>query len=156
MRIGLQQSRPLASSEIQYRGLGASRAGDGQGHLQPGGSPTHPPLAGAAGQEWRPLEVRTIQRPVTATRILDAWPNPFNPTIYLRVLQAETAQVSVAVHDILGRRVRELHTGSLPAGQTDLAWDGLESSGEPAASGVYFLRYESGATVENSKVVLLR
>ncbi len=113
-------------------------------------------LARASGWDWELLELRTIQRAVTATHVLDAWSNPFNPTIHLRILQAEQAHVRVDVHDILGRRIRIIQDGVLPVGQADLSWDGKEVSGEPAASGVYCLRYKSGVLIENMKVVLLR
>ncbi len=142
--------------EIHYLGMGAYRAVDDHAHLALGGNLTYTLEARAPGQGWLPLEIRMVQRAVKATHILDAWPNPFNPTIHLRILQAEQAHVRVDVHDILGRRIRTIQDGVLPAGQADLSWDGKETAGGPAASGIYFLSYKSGELVENMKVVLLR
>jgi hypothetical protein len=61
--------------------------------------------------------------------------------------------VDVRVFDATGRAVRSLFAGPLPAGEHRLVWDGASDSGQPTASGVYFIRAQSGGLTLKTKVV---
>jgi hypothetical protein len=47
--------------------------------------------------------------------------------------------VRLDVYDVLGRRVRSLAGGDLPAGYTLEAWDGRDNQGRAARRGIYFV-----------------
>jgi mannan endo-1,4-beta-mannosidase len=64
------------------------------------------------------------------------YPNPFNPSTDLRFDLPEPATVSLAVYDVLGRKVAELVSGHRNAGHHVVVWD---ASGQ--SSGVYFARF---------------
>jgi len=68
-----------------------------------------------------------------------ARPNPFNPSTELAFTLdgAGHIETRVDIHDLLGRRVRRLHAGSLPAGRHVLRWDGHDDDGAAVAGGVY-------------------
>jgi flagellar hook assembly protein FlgD len=53
--------------------------------------------------------------------------------------------VEVAVFDLSGRLVRTLRQGRLEAGTQNIAWDGRDDDGRPAAGGIYFVRLRAGA-----------
>ncbi len=57
------------------------------------------------------------------------------------------------IYDVRGRTVRMLSNDG--AGAPQLAWDGRDARGRPVASGVYFLRYQDGATAAAGKVVMV-
>ena len=63
-------------------------------------------------------------------------PNPVRRQATVRVASREGESVRVVLYDALGRRVRTLHAGSLPAGQVKMLRLGTGS----LASGRYFLR----------------
>ncbi len=85
------------------------------------------------------------------------WPNPFNPSVSVRLYVDATRAVKLAVHDVRGRRVRNLYDGKLAEGWRTVVWDGLDDGGRAAASGVYFLRAEgAGAGSATRKLVLVR
>ncbi|MBM3316334.1 MAG: carboxypeptidase regulatory-like domain-containing protein [Candidatus Eisenbacteria bacterium] len=63
--------------------------------------------------------------------------------------------VSASVHDVSGRRVRELLAGPLAAGGHALAWDGRDAKGRPVAPGVYFLRATAGEAALTRQFVIL-
>ncbi len=68
------------------------------------------------------------------------YPNPFNPATTIYYDLSETAQVTLIVYDALGRRVRTLASGTLPAGRHTAQWDGRNDAGAPVGSGVYLYR----------------
>jgi hypothetical protein len=72
-------------------------------------------------------------------------------------LALPTAQdVTVDIYDPRGARVRRLHTGTLGGGTQILVWDGKDSRGRAAASGVYFVQLQAGREILTGKVVIVR
>ena len=69
------------------------------------------------------------------------WPNPFNASTIIAFDVERTVPVDLVVYDVLGRRVRTLHSGELlTAGHYRTAWSGRDDEGRQAASGVYLYR----------------
>ncbi len=97
----------------------------------------------------------TVPRAFT---VLPPFPNPFNPTTTLRFYVAEglDARLDVAVFDLRGRRVRELHGGPAAPGWHELSWDGRDDSGRGQASGVYFVQARQGAASQTFKLSLVK
>jgi len=94
--------------------------------------------------------------PSGRVRMLGTYPNPFNPRVTIAFEMLRAGETRVAVHDVSGRLVRTLASGLRPAGAARLVWDGTDDRGDGVASGVYFVRVESGETKLTSKVMLLR
>lgn len=89
-------------------------------------------------------------------RLGDSYPNPFNPAVAIPLdLAADAAGVSLAVYDVLGRRVRQVWQGPLRAGAYRFAWDGRDGVGRDVAAGVYFYRAEVDGRVETKKMTKL-
>ncbi len=63
---------------------------------------------------------------------------------------------AVDIYDVKGRLIRHLLDESRPAGYNETQWDGLNQSGEPAASGVYFYRLETSGQVLTRKMILVK
>ncbi len=83
-------------------------------------------------------------------------PNPFNPITTVRFGLPVSSPVSLRIYDTAGRLVRVLVDDYREAGHYETVWDGLDGSGRPVASGVYFYRLATGSFVEDRKMVLLR
>jgi carboxypeptidase T len=66
------------------------------------------------------------------------------------------ADVSVVIHDARGARVRQLYTGSMAGGTRVLVWDGRNNRGQSVASGVYFVRMNTGRETLTDRVVIVR
>ena len=65
------------------------------------------------------------------------------------------------IYDALGQLVRRLDLGQRSAGYyygpgRAAQWDGLDQSGHPAASGLYFYTLHAGGTNFPRKIVLIR
>ncbi len=66
------------------------------------------------------------------------FPNPFNGGTKFRVYLPRTSPVEVRVFNILGQLVRTIHSGEMSLGWQTLGWDGQDSHGLAAPTGVYF------------------
>lgn len=80
-----------------------------------------------------------------------AFPNPFNATTTLRFSLPEGDEARLIVHDLLGREVRTLVSGTLQAGVHVYTW-----RGDDVPSGVYFIRLTAGPRAAVRKVMLLK
>ncbi len=84
------------------------------------------------------------------------YPNPFNPSTAIEFSVPRTSIVALEVYDIAGRKVRTLVSQAVPAGTKRVIWDGCNSDGAAAASGVYFYQIRVGDFRETRKMVLLK
>ena len=83
-------------------------------------------------------------------------PNPFNPSTVIGYKLHRPFWVSFRVYDLLGREVAVLDEGEKSAGRHEAVWNGRNTTGIPAPSGVYLYRLESGGQAETGKMTLLR
>jgi hypothetical protein len=97
-----------------------------------------------------------LQTPVYSLGLYQNHPNPFNPETSIGFTLPEDGQVRLEIYNLSGKRVRVLADEKLPAGLYTRIWDGRGSGGEPAATGVYFVRLKSGKNVVTRKCTLLR
>ncbi len=97
-----------------------------------------------------PNQVRTAVLEQTAGipetfRLRGNWPNPFNAGTVIAFDVPGAVPVHLVIHDVLGRYVRILHNSETRvAGSYRTAWNGLDDTGGPAASGVYLYRLVAG------------
>lgn len=95
------------------------------------------------------FEVPTVSTPgneipsVAAPR-LNAHPNPFAESCVLDISLPSRGLSCVSIYNLRGQLVRKLQPGDLPAGDSQLNWDGKDESGQSLPSGVYFARLETG------------
>jgi hypothetical protein len=99
--------------------------------------------------------------PVTETKLLPNYPNPFNPETWLPFTLAEANTVEIGIYDTTGLRVRRLSLGALPAGRYSekgraAYWDGCNDVGELVTSGVYFVELKTGTYQQVQRIVLLK
>lgn len=95
------------------------------------------------------------------TQLLQSYPNPFNPDVWIPYELGKDASVSVEIYNISGQLVRTLHVGMKARGRyisKDRAayWDGRTQLGERAASGVYFYLLRAGDYVSMRKMAILK
>ena len=86
--------------------------------------------------------------------LLQNRPNPFNSTTRIGFALPGAAPVRLALYSIDGRLVRTLARREFAAGYHELEWDGRADGGVSMPGGVYFCRFESGASIETHRLVL--
>ena len=84
------------------------------------------------------------------------YPNPFNPVTTLTYELSEDALVSMSVHDVSGRLVKDLIQGYQTAGHGTIKWDATNNSGQPVSAGVYLYKIQIGDMMQTKKMVLLK
>ncbi|RQV93709.1 T9SS C-terminal target domain-containing protein, partial [bacterium] len=92
----------------------------------------------------------------TSFALLPAYPNPFNPETTIRFDVAAPAQVTLTVHDLLGRTVATLLNDFRDAGQYSVVWQGTDNYGQSMPSGVYFVKMNADAFSATQKLMLIR
>jgi len=87
-------------------------------------------------------------------------PNPFSPTsdgiTVISFSVPSPALAVVRVYDAAGRLVAVPFRGSVFAGRSEVTWDGVDSNGNPAASGIYFYEIVAGQFRSTRKMTVLR
>ena len=85
-----------------------------------------------------------------------AIPNPFNSSVELHFEVPGKARVRLEIWDVLGRRVRVVFDGEVEAGAHSVVWDGKDSRGGNAPSGVYFYRLVADRVSLVRRMTLIR
>ncbi|MCC6476565.1 T9SS type A sorting domain-containing protein [bacterium] len=83
--------------------------------------------------------------------LIGNYPNPFNPSTMIRFNLGEATDVTLSVFDVQGREVATLMSGTVSAGEHEVAFDGAG-----LASGVYFARLTSGVQSDMMKMILMK
>jgi hypothetical protein len=83
-------------------------------------------------------------------------PNPARSGTAFNLYLPRTAWVELGVFDASGRRVRSVQAGLLPAGTTQIRWDGRTDTGHPAPTGAYFVRMLASGQSIRQRLVLVR
>jgi hypothetical protein len=105
---------------------------------------------------WVPLAVKEIPGMPTEFALGQNYPNPFNPTTNIRFSLPAEAHVKLEVYDITGALVKTILNEAVRAGNKEVTWDGMNSSGAKVASGMYLYRLEAGNFVSARKMLLLK
>ena len=94
----------------------------------------------------------TLAEAVPSSFALESnYPNPFNPTTTIPFALPEAAEVTIAVYDLLGRRMAVLVEGELSAGRHEVRFQA-----DHLSSGLYLVRMQAGAFSEVRRMMLLK
>lgn len=89
-------------------------------------------------------------------RLDQNYPNPFNPVTTIDYYLPSAGKVSLKIFDLSGGLITTLIDRYEEAGEKSVTWNGMNTSGEQVASGVYFFKLETGTESIVKKTVLLR
>jgi hypothetical protein len=105
---------------------------------------------------WLPMTTDVAQEYLDGLRLRTGSPNPFRHTTAIRFDLERGQEVSLAVYNAAGRKVRQLAHGTFPAGSHVVSWDGTDDSGNRLPTGVYFNLMRVGGTQRGKQIVILR
>ena len=84
------------------------------------------------------------------------FPNPFNPTTNITYDLPRTTHAKLTIHDILGRKVKQLVDEQKHAGQHTVVWDATNENSEQVSTGLYLCKMEADGVVEVIKLALVK
>jgi|AntRauMFilla1563_2_1112583.scaffolds.fasta_scaffold01319_5 hypothetical protein len=87
----------------------------------------------------------------TSNKLLEAYPNPFNPTTNISFSLGSSSQVLVQVYNITGQKVATLANKTYGKGSYTLQFGALN-----LPTGIYIVRAVLGNTVHTSKITLIK
>ncbi len=89
--------------------------------------------------------------------LLSNYPNPFNTSTKLCVKVSQQSRINLSIYNIRGEKVIHLAENAfLQPGVHELEWNGVNSTGNSAPTGLYFAVLETGTTRRIVKLTLLR
>ena len=102
--------------------------------------------------------VYPVESPIIPTEFAleQNYPNPFNATTNIPYALATSGEVTVEVLNILGQKVKSVHSGYQRVGRYYATWDGRDDGGKEQGTGIYFVRLRAGGQSLITKVVLLK
>jgi len=84
------------------------------------------------------------------------YPNPFNPVTRINYDLPIQGNVTITIHDILGRQIKTLVNQVQPAGHRSVIWNATNDYDKPVGAGVYLYRISAGDFHSVKKMVLLK
>lgn len=113
-------------------------------------------MAGGNGEIYKYEEIQSADDDpavvsTTSIELLPAYPNPFNPSTTLSIVNPRAQWVSLKIYDLLGREVATLQNAPLGAGQHSYTF-----SGAALSSGLYIAQAQTGNTSVSRKLTLVK
>ena len=84
------------------------------------------------------------------------YPDPFHIETVISYYLADPTHVKLEIFNLLGRRVATLIDEFQPAGRYEVKWSRNDNGGKPLASGIYFYRIKTDASITTRKIMLLK
>ena len=92
-------------------------------------------------------------------KLKQPFPNPFNSTTTIQFNLGENSIMispsAIQIYDLKGNVVKILPFSHSISGNYSIKWDGMNESGKPVSSGVYFCKLKNEKSIETLKLVLL-
>ena len=88
--------------------------------------------------------------------IARVFPQPARDGQHIVLSARREVSLDIAIHDLAGRVVRTLHSGTITPGNFQLIWDGHDSAGRRVGAGIYWVRASGGNVEQAVKAVRIR
>jgi len=105
-------------------------------------------LTGSTQQYTPPVIERAL--------ITSNYPNPFNPSTTIEYYVPAKGKAILQVFNLRGQLVDTLIDGSIDKGAHKIIWNGCDSTGRKASSGIYFLRLSTSSSVDTRKMLMIK
>jgi N-acetylneuraminic acid mutarotase len=135
---------------------------DGKIYVLGGSTTGAPPQPESTVQVYTTPGVTSVQDPTLSESnskvftLHQNYPNPFNPETTIQYQVAKSAEVKLAILNLLGQHITTLVDEAQSVGVYSVQWDGKDDTGKAVASGVYLYRLQTNQFVQVKKLALLR
>ena len=90
------------------------------------------------------------------TRLLPAYPNPFNNQTTIRYTIKSGQDVTIQVYNLLGKKVNTFSIKHDNSGEYSWLWNGKDIYGKELSTGLYIIRMNSDGYNGSQKVLFLK
>ena len=84
------------------------------------------------------------------------YPNPFNPETTISYSISTDSNVAITIYNVKGQKVKTLIENYQIKGKHNVVWNGIDGSGYPVSSGVYFCRIKTENDSQIKKMLLIK
>jgi len=84
------------------------------------------------------------------------YPNPFNSTTTICYNLPKTSLVNIAIHNVLGQKVRDIVNQRQQSGFHNVVWNGKDNRGKYVSTGVYLIKLQSDNIIHFEKIQFLK
>jgi hypothetical protein len=144
---------------VFYNGRSEKKLVDYRITAQPGSMNTQKLITGNLG-EYAFIEFgKPLSDQVPELEIeMQAYPNPFNPSITISFQAAECGNVDMVIYNVKGQKVKTLlnHQYCEQGDRISKIWNGNNETGEKVSDGIYFVKMKSTAGIQTKKIMLLK
>ena len=81
------------------------------------------------------------------------YPDPFSSSTAIDYRLTQQSNISIAIYDVLGQKIREFKAGLQTAGAHGIIWDGTNQFGMRVSPGVYFYAVTAGKQTRAKKML---
>lgn len=91
-------------------------------------------------------------------RLLDAYPNPFNPQVNIAFEMPQEGNVKLSIYDITGHLVSTLiNNNTFGIGKHRIQWNAMTNNGTQVPTGIYLVRLElDGLETKLTKITYMK
>jgi hypothetical protein len=89
-------------------------------------------------------------------RLLQNYPNPFNSRAEIGFYLPASKRVRLEIFNVIGQHIAIIGEEEYAAGFHSIIWDGRDSAGGSAPSGIYFYKLTAGDFIEVKKMTLIK
>jgi hypothetical protein len=128
--------------------------------------PAYPAYPGTLGGQFPKTTFWMYPGPVTgigndnlvpvANVKVSNFPNPFSHSTSIRFITKTPGNADVTIYDVKGRAVVSLIRSGCLTGENTISWDGKDSDGKAAPSGIYYYRLAVKGFSQTGRMVLLK
>ncbi len=86
---------------------------------------------------------------------INAYPNPFNPELNIKIEGLSDERVEVSIYNVKGQKVMALFN-DVVKGSKELVWSGRDSNNHKMGSGIYFVKVKTDSVATTRKIILLK
>ena len=110
--------------------------------------------------EWKDATLN-IQEDVASSlpthfRLMQNFPNPFNPTTNIQFEILERTDIKLELFDVMGKNVATLFKGSKNPGLHQIKWNGTNDQGQLLSTGIYFYKLTSKNLTQARKLLFAK
>lgn len=91
-----------------------------------------------------------------SSRLLPAYPNPFNSFVTIPYDIHIKSNVSVIISNVLGQRIFSYNYPNQPAGNYKISWNGINDRDINVSGGVYIVTLKTDVSIDFKKIILLK